>query len=93
MTWYYQGAEFQEENAEGYAGFVYLIENLQTGKKYIGKKLFTFLKAKTSKKKKKRVRKQSDWMTYYGSCQQLKDDVKILGEQFFRREILRLCIS
>lgn len=35
--WLYQGEEFKEDQAEGYVGFVYLIENIFTKKKYIGK--------------------------------------------------------
>ena len=51
--WLYKNEPFEEvpENAYGY---VYLITNNVTGKKYIGKKLFWFKKTKTVKGKKKR---------------------------------------
>ena len=39
MTWYYDGVPFQESGT--HFGFVYLIENLITGRKYIGRKYFS----------------------------------------------------
>lgn len=91
--WMYQGEEFKEEQAEGYVGFVYLIENIFTKKKYIGKKLFTSVRTKKVKGKtrRKKVTKQSDWQNYYGSNNLLKEDVKQFGVTCFRREILHLC--
>jgi hypothetical protein len=91
--WMYQGEEFKEEQAEGYVGFVYLIENIFTKKKYIGKKLFSFTRTKKVKGKtrRKKVTKQSDWQNYYGSNNLLKEDVKQFGVTCFRREILHLC--
>jgi len=101
MTWYYQGSPITEppENA---IGFVYLIENLVTGRKYIGKKLLTFskttyktVKLKNGKKKRQRIRGkiESDWKEYYGSSDNLKIDIELLGKDKFKREILYLCKS
>ena len=39
MTWLYNGEEYKGEDIADWTGFVYLITNLATGKKYIGKKL------------------------------------------------------
>ena len=64
-----------------YAGFVYLITNIKTGKKYIGKKFFwskRTLKPLKGKKTKRRVTKESDWKNYYGSCKKLLEDIKKL---------------
>lgn len=91
--WFYEGEEFTEEQIEDNIGFVYLITNLETSRQYIGKKLFTFSKKLYRKKKNKKIQKSSDWMAYYGSNEELKDDVKSLGCDKFRREILRLCKS
>jgi hypothetical protein len=91
--WFYQNKELSEEQTEGYVGFVYLITNLQSGRKYIGKKLFTKAGYKTVKGKKKKIRKVSDWASYYGSNEELKNEVKLFGESLFRREILHLCKS
>lgn len=83
-------------------GFVYLITNTITGKMYYGKKSATFqkttyktvtLKDGTKKKKKIRTAIQSDWQEYYGSSESLMLDVKTLGTEHFKREILRLCYS
>lgn len=90
MTWYYDNLAV-EEPPEGAIGFVYLITNITNDKKYIGKKLFTFSKTKQVKGKKKRIRVESDWRTYYGSNDDLKKDVIELGEEFFKREILYYC--
>jgi hypothetical protein len=74
-------------------GFVYLIENLVNGRKYVGKKLFFFKGFKTVKKKKKRILVESDWKTYYGSSNALQKDLDELGKENFRRVILHLCTS
>ena len=74
-------------------GFVYLIENLVNGRRYIGKKLFFFKGFKTVKKKKKRILVESDWKTYYGSSNALQKDLDELGKENFRRVILHLCRS
>jgi len=97
----YQGNEINEA-PEGAIGFVYLITNLTNNKKYIGKKLFSFskttyktVKLKNGTKKKKRIKGkiESDWKTYYGSNNQLNEDVKNLGTDNFKREILKFCNS
>lgn len=90
--WYYNDLPY-EEIEDGYVGFVYLIENLKTNRKYIGKKNFFFSKTKQVKGKKKRFKVESDWKTYYGSNKELQDDVAEHGEEFFRRTIVRLCTT
>lgn len=88
--WVFNGAPFEEPQVEHY-GFVYLITNLTNNKMYVGKKLFWFKKTRQAKGKKKRYLASSDWKSYYGSSKTLLEDVKLLGEQNFRREILYLC--
>ena len=90
MLWSYQNQQV-EEIPEGYIGFVYLITNLQTGQKYIGKKLFTFAGSKKVKGKKKKIRKSSDWKTYWGSSKDLLKEIEQFGQHNFTREIVRLC--
>jgi hypothetical protein len=101
MTWYYQGT-LVEELPEDCVGFVYLITNLVTGRKYIGKKLAKFskttykvVKLKNGNKKKKKIRSKidSDWLTYYGSNDELNKDIQTLGQENFKREILYYCNS
>lgn len=90
--WTYQGKEIPDEETEGYSGFVYVITNTKNNKKYIGKKLFKFTRTKKTKgKRNKKVKKTSDWRTYFGSNKDLLEDVKLQGEQDFTREILKLC--
>lgn len=91
MSWIYQGEIV--EDIGNYVGFVYIITNLRTEKKYIGKKNFYFSKTKQIKGKKKRYKVESDWKDYFGSNEELKQHVKILGTDQFKKEILRFCQS
>ena len=95
MIWTYQQQPL-EEIPEGYIGFVYLITNLNTGQKYIGKKLAQFKKTRPplkGKKLKRRSTVESDWRDYWGSSERLQADVNTLGPENFTREILYLCKS
>ena len=95
MQWTYQGI-IVEEIPEGIIGFVYLITNLTTGRKYIGKKLAQFKRTKPPLKGKKRKRKttvESDWRDYWGSSESLQADVAALGPEQFTREIIYYCKS
>jgi len=101
MTWLYQGA-LVEQLPEDCVGFVYLITNNITGKKYIGKKLAKFskttyktVKLKNGNKKRKKIRSKidSDWQDYYGSSPNLQADIDALGKDQFTREILHYCQS
>jgi hypothetical protein len=77
-------------------GFVYLITNTKSNKKYIGKKLAQFKKTRPplkGKKNKRRSTVESDWQTYWGSSDHLKADVAELGTKNFTREILYFCNS
>jgi len=88
--WLYNKTPLEEipENAYGY---VYLITNITTGRKYIGKKLFWFRKTKVLKGKKKRLKVESDWKDYWSSSDELKADIAKLGINNFSRKILHIC--
>lgn len=91
MTWLYNGEEYKGEDIADWTGFVYLITNLATGKKYIGKKLLWFAKQRIIKGKKKRTKVESDWRDYWSSSEEVKKDVETFGEGNFKREILHFC--
>ena len=95
MQWTYDGKTIDTIPDE-YEGFVYLITNLITGQKYIGKKLAKFKTTKPplkGKKNKRRGTKESDWKDYWGSSDRLNADVIAQGPENFTREILYLCKS
>lgn len=95
--WTYEGQPFEPTpeflDPKKVMGFVYLIENLETGRKYVGKKLFFSSKTKQVKGRKKRSKVESDWRTYHGSSKEVVADVEKHGADKFRRAILHLCVS
>ena len=91
LEWKYNNEIFTEEMIGDNYGFVYIITNITSSKKYIGKKFFYSTKTKQVNKKKKRIKVSSDWQSYYGSNAELQNDVKTLGEENFTREIIHLC--
>ena len=101
MSWYFQD-KLVIELPEDCVGFVYIIVNIISGRKYIGKKLAMFskikykiVKLKNGKKKRKKIKSKidSDWKEYFGSSNELTEDIKNLGKQNFKREILYYCKS
>ena len=91
MTWLLCGSEYIDDGTS--FGFVYMIENTITGRKYIGRKYFTQAGYRTVNGKKRKIRKPSDWRDYYGSNETLKGEVAELGKDKFVRTILHLCKS
>ena len=93
--WVYNDKEFNETPDE-FQGFVYMITELDTGKKYIGKKFFwkpKILPVTKSRKRRVRTRVESDWRTYYGSNKEVQNLVESKGKENYKREILKLCKS
>jgi hypothetical protein len=101
MVWLYENNKI-ESLPEDCVGFVYMITNNTTGRKYIGKKLAKFskttyrvVKLKNGTKRRKKIKSKidSDWQLYYGSNDQLNQDIKTLGADNFTRHILFYCRS
>lgn len=91
--WYYNEEAF-EETPEEYQGFVYMITELDTGKKYIGKKFFwkpKILPVTKTRKRRVKTRVESDWRKYYGSSVEVKSLVEEKGVDNYKRDILYLC--
>lgn len=98
MTWYFESKPYEptEEELNSLVGFVYEIEEKNTGKKYIGKKGFwrsKILPVTKTRKRRRRTLVESDWRKYYGSSALLKEMVIEHGEHIYNRVILKLCIS
>ena len=86
--WIYKGNPFTSDDIGDYYGFVYRITNTTTQKSYIGRKYF--VQKRKPKGGKRRVTSESDWKKYYGSSDDLKQDVRRDGKDSFRREIISL---
>jgi hypothetical protein len=93
LKWTYNHKDFTGEEIGEYFGMVYLITNTRTGRKYVGKKFFTKAARRQVKGKSRKVRVASDWEKYFGSNKVIQEEVKTLGEDVFKREILHLCKS
>ena len=88
----------------GTFGFIYITTHIPTGKKYLGKKsLYHTTNQKLGKKElaeqpiargrkptTKQVIKESDWKTYYGSEEFIKQKIKEKKQEEFTREIIHL---
>jgi hypothetical protein len=86
--WIYKGNPFTSDDIGDYYGFVYRITNTNTQKSYIGRKYF--VQKRKPKGGKRRVTSESDWKKYYGSSEDLKQDIRRDGKDSFRREIISL---
>ena len=100
--WLYQNKEVKEltDMPENSFGFIYEVTHLPTGRKYLGKKQLISVTTKALGKKelalitdkraskKKKVTKESDWKTYYGSHSEIKSLIKEGKQSEFSREIL-----
>ncbi len=86
--WTYLERTFNSSDVRHYFGFVYLITNKSNQRQYIGRKYFWSFRTPPGKKRK--VKQESDWKKYYGSCPELKEDLKRYGKEIFKREILSL---
>lgn len=99
MSWYHKGKKVEsiEDMPQGVFGFVYLITHVVSGKMYIGKKqLMTTrtLPPLKGERKKRKVIKEGNWLSYYGSQAEMKQLVKESESlQEFDRRILRYCFT
>jgi len=77
-------------------GFIYIITNTLTGKKYIGKKQIKSvkkLKPLKGRKNKRHFDIETDWKTYTSSSNDVNEDIVKLGKDKFKFEIVRFCQS
>ena len=91
--WYYKDKVIEsiEDMPKGTFGFIYEVLHLPSGRRYVGKKVLEFnrtLPPLKGTKRKRKVVKESDWKTYYGSHKEIKDLIKENKQDEFRREIL-----
>jgi hypothetical protein len=84
--WLIDDKPYTGDDIKKYYGFVYLIINKQTKRKYIGRKYFWHFKRVKGRRKKV----ESDWKEYYGSSKSLIEDVTLSGKDNFTRIILSL---
>lgn len=92
--WLYNNSVFESEDIGDNYGFIYRITNTTNGHDYIGRKFFWTVKKRPplkGKKNKRRETVETDWKTYWGSSDRLKQDIETLGTDKFTREIIQLC--
>jgi hypothetical protein len=105
--WKYDNKEISDisEIPYGAFGFVYEVLHKPSGKKYIGRKQLISVTTKALGKKelaeitdkraskKKKVQKESDWKTYYGSHSEIKQLIKEGKQEEFERKILEFAFA
>jgi hypothetical protein len=90
--WTYKGKPLSDADIpEKAVGFIYTIVQKSTKKKYIGRKLMTMAGQKMVAGKKKKIRKESNWRSYWSSSPWLIDYIKEHGTDDFTREIIVFC--
>ena len=103
--WFYNGKWIDsiEDFPEDTFGFIYITTHEPSGKSYLGKKvLYHNVKKKLTKKELTEqtgrgrksttqvIQKESDWKTYYGSEEFIKQKIKEGKQEEFTREIIHL---
>ena len=98
--WTYKGKEMSADDIDEMQfenkklhGFIYMITEKSSGKIYIGQKKFFTTKVRSVKKKKKKVKVQSDWQKYFSSSTYIKEEVEKGNHENYERKIIALCIS
>ena len=94
--WHYQNIPFEptEEELSQWQGFVYMITERSSRKKYIGKKFFwrpKVLPVTKTRKRRVHTRVESDWRDYFGSSVEVQRLVESKGYENYKREIIKLC--
>jgi hypothetical protein len=105
-NWLYENKEINEitDFPENTFGFIYISKHIPTNTSYLGKKsLYHNIKKKLGKKELAlqpitrgrkpttiQIIKESDWKTYYGSEEFIKQKIKEGKQNEFTREILHL---
>jgi len=92
--WNYNGVKFDSIPADTY-GFVYKITHIESNKFYIGRKQFISIRRKKVKGRTNRkvTRKEMKWRDYTGSNKQLNLDIKEMGKDKFKFEVLALAYT
>jgi hypothetical protein len=104
LNWLYNNKRIEsiDDFPEDTFGFIYITTHTPTGKKYLGKKsLHHNVKKKLTKKElseqpitrgrkltTQTIQKESDWKTYYGSEEFIKQKIKEGKQEEFTREII-----
>ena len=91
--WYYKGKLFNSTDIKNAYGMIYLIEEISTGRLYIGQKMLWTKKPRMVNKKKKMIKAESDWKKYFSSSNYIINKVETEGSSDFKRHVLVLCIS
>lgn len=78
-----------DKDVPNLAGFVYLIEHVTTGRRYIGSKMFWTYRIKKVKGRRKRAKVESNWRKYKSSSKAIVAEIKEDGAEQFKFTILQ----
>ena len=96
-NWKYHDKEILTEDdipVDKAIGFIYIITQISTGRRYLGRKLLTKSSSKQVGGVKKKTRKASDWREYWSSSPKIKEWIKEAGgTDDFKREIILFVTS
>lgn len=90
LDWIFCGRALNDDDLKGAAGFVYLITERATGRKYLGRKYFRSVRMPRRKGATRRVGRDSGWRDYYGSSDALAALIAEKGRAAFDREIVSI---
>jgi hypothetical protein len=93
-NWQYKGKDVLDTDIPTKSiGFIYLITQISTGKKYIGRKILESTTTKVVNGKRKKIKKDSGWRSYWSSSPKIKEWIESDGTDDFKKEILSFVSS
>jgi hypothetical protein len=92
MSWIYNGAEYDlgESTHKDVYGFVYVVTNMETGKKYIGKKVFWSGSGTLFHREILRLCQSKSECSYFEAKLQFQYDV-LLSDEYYNGWIMARC--
>ena len=88
--WTFHNVVFNSSNIGKSHGFIYLIEEISSGRVYIGQKHFWTTRPRMVNGKKRKIKCEGDWKTYYSSSNYINLKFEKEGGSDFKRSVIAL---